>query len=383
MKILFLTFDLGGTASGVISYRIVKELIRKKYDVKIITCTNVTELSENVVICGNLLKESSFIFRLRRLILKKLGYSVYNSNYIWKIRVINKCKLLFNNWLPDLIYGRTTPIEPCEVGVKLARMYNIPVISHFTDPIPAPLEYLPKSNVRSHLLNRASSIISGSDLVSFGNQAMLSYQQSILENNFLEKAFISYDSASVNEMCKLSDACVNILNIVCYGSISGNTRNPTSFYLAVSDLLKTGLKIKVIVYSAPDISIVKKYPFVDFRGRSGYLLEALTEATILLDIDGDDMNPVYISSKLKDYLSVNRPILSITPVGSPSYMLLKGLKTIEVAVNEKDSIVRSIKRLVTRNFSDTDYSERDNLIKMFSPEEVVNNFITKVDMLLK
>jgi len=49
---------------------------------------------------------------------------------------------------------------------------------------------------------------------------------------------------------------------------------------------------------------------------------AIRQADILVSIDADDKDPVFLPSKLLDYLSTDRVVLSISPRGSPAETML-------------------------------------------------------------
>ena len=102
---------------------------------------------------------------------------------------------------------------------------------------------------------------------------------------------------------------------------------------------------------------------------------ALEHSDILVDIDGDDQRPVFISSKLKDYLLINRPILSITPEMSPSEQILKDIDSVATSRNQIEAITSAIRSILDNDYKSWSYDDRSRLIEMFNPSTIADNLL--------
>jgi hypothetical protein len=380
MKILLIIYNLGGTASGIISYRVAKELACQGHEVVVFT-SSVSVLQKitdfEIITHRNLISDSFY-----RRIVSKIGSIIHsqipNINYSWAFYSYLRIKRMLKDWTPDWVYCRTFPIEPCLVGNLLKKNLRLKVLQHFTDPIPAPKEYIKDIRMRVKLEKIVIPILRNADLLSFGTQAMMEYEQSLIPFNILNKSFVSPDIASSNSLRFLSMQESKVVKFVFYGSIYGN-RQPQILFNVIQDLIKMHkYNCEFLIYAPEPKKKIYNYNFIKYLGRINNPIDAFAQSTILVDIDGDDSFPVFISSKLKDYLLVNRPILSITPSNSPVNKLVHDLKTIKTTQNNYESIFKSIQYILASALNDDDYLERNYLIQLFSPESVVNEIIKEL-----
>ena len=238
MNILFITYKIGGTASGKISARVANELSIKGHKVYVVTESvhDSQKVHEDIILseCRNYIKESSFLSRVRIKILTLLKYSAYNSNFIWRIRAYLKSRDIITNNKIDWIIARTTPIDSCLVGLKLKEKTHIKLYSHFSDPLPPPSEKNKK--IRRRFYTETGKIISQSDLISFGTQQMYNYIQSMFEYNFSNKTFVSPDVTDTDNQIELKrDESNNVVKLLFLGNIYGN-RNPNELFAAIKEI---------------------------------------------------------------------------------------------------------------------------------------------------
>lgn len=375
-NIIFVSYSFGDNIPvGVGALRIAKAMIKLGWKLFVITSTDYHSNDSNLIIqkVENFPRLPSRVsFNLSNILQKELYY------YSWekKAKIVIK-NIIKNNQIQG-VYTRATPICVCTIGVFAKKHFRLPLIMHFTDPIPAPKEWSPNPMYRSRMTKQMKEYIEYADYVSFGNERMLSYQEDILLTSLKNRAFVSPDP-SKNSFIMLpeSNKKSNELTLVYLGNIYGN-RNPYNLFEALR--LFSNRSCHFIIYGSrfngtPD--------FIEFRKRTTDVSNALKEADILVDIDGDDKTPVFISSKLKDYLSVNRPILSITPLNSPTRELLANLKTIEIANNTIEDIKNSLVRLANERFYGEDYNERIVVLEKFSAPKIAKGIMDRMDSLCK
>lgn len=383
MKILFLSYSFGGSASGKISARIVNELAALGHHVvSIVAEKNSSEfIADNVtlIICPNILKKNGWGERIRIKVYTMFGLSAYNSHFFWRYRAFKKSNQIINKWEPDWIYARSTPIDPCLIGLKLRKKYGIHLLCHFADPLPSPVNNENQKNgIWYKFLYQTMKIVKDADLVSYGTQQMLDYIQSLLTFSFKDKSFESPDATiDTDRIIDLPSSNKDKIVLVYLGSIYGN-RNPNFLFKAIEKLNQMGYYSEIRIYSQlPNTSVA---PWIKYMGYTNDIFNALSDASILVDLDQDDAVPVFISSKLKDYMIVNRPILSITPPNSPSANLLKDISSVRVVRNTEDQILSAVMELI--NIREFDYSDRLNCIKTFSPAVIVNKIIHEMKSIM-
>lgn len=381
LKILLISYYYGNTASGVISKRVAGQLTKRGHKVIVVTQSEVEVSGEKesgveVVSVKDIWNQGGFISRIIQKI-KRSNY-FYLPNYSWVNKAtIASCRIV-DKYKPDIVYCRTSPEDACYVGYNIHKKYGIPTLQHFSDPVPAPLEYLPCSRKRKSLIKRISEVLKAATIVSYGNESMLKYVEEAVGMNLHEKSFVSPDMASGSEIQYVPAQQRNTIVLVFFGSLYGG-RNPYPLFESIKDLNKNGYKIELQVYSKIGQDVLTIFPFVKSMEYNSNTIEVLSKANILIDLDGDDEIPVFISSKLKDYLLINRPILSITPTESPSRKLLEGLASVRVVENEKEKISKAIIGIMGCPVNDNQYIDRKKLIDYFSPDSVVENLLSEIN----
>ena len=324
---------------------------------------------------------SSHTFIPKRILLWASNiFRVNLITYRWRKKALRESKKLINSFAPDIIYARSTPIMVCEVAAYLKKETGVPVMMHFTDPVPAPIEWDPDLGYRRRMIATMNKILPFADSVSFGNTSMLKYQQSLLSYSFLYKSFVLPDPVRCEKLYDGRRERQEVFSIVYLGALYGN-RNPLPIFDAITNLNNNGHRCELIIY---DINRTNLHvpSFVRFVGRTMDVKTALLNGDLLLDIDGDDTIPVFISSKLKEYLCCCRPILSITPKGSPSRELTEGLKTVFSVTNTCDSIKEQLIKVMDMSFSPILYKERETIIQSFTPQRVSSLINSEMNLLL-
>lgn len=374
-KLLFITYGFGNsTPVGVGAERIVSALANHGFQVYVITSKGVDSTIPNVDIT---IKRNTprLPFKTSSKLSIFLGKELY---YLaWEIKAYFAAKaILYRNQDIVAIYTRAVPISVCPIGIKLKKKFHIPLLMHFTDPIPAPPEWLSDKKSRKRLIKQMQGLLPQANRISFGNRHMLWYEENVLNISLQNKAFISPDpgpsSLTFLPQKKHNDHTINLLFL---GNIYGN-RNPSYLFEAIKQLSTYPIKFYLFGSNRGD------YPeFVVSKGRTDDIISVMQESDILVDIDGNDETPVFISSKLKDYLSVNRPILSITPLNSPSREILCGLSTVGIAINELQEIKKTILKLINTKYSDYDFNERIPILETFSSDQIVLDIIEQIDII--
>lgn len=374
MKILYLTYRFGGTIpTGVTALRVADAMYELGHDLCVISSPLCDKWQTGRhIICNNKPIYPAVVFtKVGNLIQQDLNY------IFWEWRMLHQIDRLLQSWKPDVIYARSSPSAVCYIAAKVAQKYNIPVLMHFTDPIPAPPEWHPNKRYRTRQIKLMEKILPIADKISFGNQAMLDYQHTLLKYDFTHKSFISPDPAPTKEFFYKEKQQHKELVLTFLGSFHGN-RKPETLFKAIDIVNNSGVKCKLRIYD--DKRGIQAPSFIEYVGRTKDVVGAMLDSDILVDVDADDKIPVFVSSKIKDYLNCGRPILSITPNNSPSRQLFSGMKTISLCSNNPIDISTVIIQLSKTNYYQKDYIERKCIIEQFKADvvakEIINQMVT-------
>jgi glycosyltransferase involved in cell wall biosynthesis len=148
MKLLIIAYyyppiNTGGTIRPV---KMGKYLARYGHDVAVLTHTygktgtepgnprviRIRDISYNRERIGIRKKIQWLVLRLYTELLNKLG--IYHSIYTWwKRKVFKNSDAIINQVEPDMIIATYPPVETLEIGLYLAKKYNIALISDFRD----------------------------------------------------------------------------------------------------------------------------------------------------------------------------------------------------------------------------------------------------------
>lgn len=379
MKILLLTerFD-DNIPTGVISKRIADELVNFGNEVVVLSSDLIGKTWKNGrhYICK---KKHIIPARVLLLISNLLGINL--DSFRWRKGMYQISKRIMLEFKPDVVYARSTPISVCQIAAKIKKHYDTRVLMHFTDPVPAPIEWDSNKLYRKRMIHTMNTILPYADRVSFGNSAMLSYQQKLQSYYFLNKSFVSPDPSPQDTLYYDTEYTNKDLVLSYLGSFHGS-RNPNELFKAISMFNKTKGKALLFVYDHNRTGL-RTPDFVSFVGRVDDVKGALLHSSILINLDGDDKEPVFISSKLKEYLCCGRPIISITPQESPSRQITDGLKTVISTTNDCNEIFDAIISFNEQVFSETDFLEREDTISLFSPTRVTKELIKEIEIVIK
>ena len=380
VKILLIVDKFKGRIpTGIISQRIADELISLGNEVVVVSAYNQGEGWTNGEIYR--CRKIRHIFLPRFRLIVSNFFQMNFDSFKWRRAMFELTMHIIEKYRPDVIYARSTPISVCEISAKLSLKTGIPSLMHFTDPVPAPIEWDGNILYRRRMIKTVNKILQVAKKVSFGNAAMLDYVQSLSKYDFKNKAFVSPDPVPTSNFYYTPPTNRSEVYVVYLGSLYGN-RNPKPLIDALDRLNNEGLKIKFEIYDINRVGTILP-SFARFVGRTDNVKCALLASNILIDLDGDDTPPVFISSKIKEYLCCGRPILSITPDNSPSHQMTKSLRTVFHSINETREIEKAIRFILSSSFQESDYEERLTLIQKHTPKVVAEKINEELQSMVK
>lgn len=376
MKILLVSYYFGKCASGNITHRVCNELKQQGHEVYVVTSDSPIK-SVYVYQCKNLISDNSILWRAIQKIYRILIKDEL-KNYNWIKRAYREGCRIINEKEVDCIYCRTSPLEACEVGYKLKKKTGIKTLLHFTDPEPS--EFVIKNKiVLKRAIEHYKTIISSVDLISFGTNEMKLHQENLFGYCFGEKSFVSPDVSRDTTMRFMSKSVEPTKRIIVYLGSFGNYRNPIPLFKAVDSLNEKGVSLQLNIYSKCPRTITYHSDNIVFHGTVVDIDIPLQTADVLVDIDADFENNPYLSSKIKDYIPVNRPILVVSKPNTPVYNLAKNRHSFMLVSNDEYSIEKGLIMSLNYGYNMEKYSDRIELINIFSPRNVVKSLINKLN----
>tara|TARA_B100000579_G_C22829890_1_gene855341 strand:- start:52 stop:1227 length:1176 start_codon:yes stop_codon:yes gene_type:complete len=378
MKILIYSFNLGPktSASGITTHKVILELQKRNHEIYVVTgkCT-YSKYTNNV----SLIKCNPNPLSPAR-VFKKIGNFIgIEINYIfWEMRAYNVTKNLIKKNIPDVIYGRGSPISSLSVASRVSKKFQIPFLAHFADPIPAPYEWLSNKSERNKLIKTITPIIDNANQLSFVTKEMMLYQSDLIGKNISNKSFISPNGINFyNNMTPPDNEKIIVLYL---GSFYGS-RTPDSLLDGFNIFHKKNPNSELHFYGTNKSyieSVINKKNIkinTKFFKYTDKIFEALLKANILVDIDNKIDSQVFLSSKLMDYLSINRFILLITTKGSPSSKIIDRIPktTLKVSYNAEE-VAQGLKEISMKKWDKNIFLEREALSEYF-----ITNIIDKIE----
>jgi len=246
-------------------------------------------------------------------------------------------------------------INPVMVRLKAQRR-NVPWIAQFSDPWAGnPLEVSRLAKLWNRL--HEPRTVRTADFIVHSSRYSLGLMMKNCSAETLSKAEViphAFDDALYPKRPKSRNERITLR----YVGILYGRRSPEPLFVSLRQLLKRRndldglLNVELVGYVAPDMlntAAAKSLPAgtITHVTGVGYLesLEKMYDADILLLIEADVRQNLFLPSKLSDYIGARTPIVGIAPPGS-SEDVLKGLGCWHARPSDIDGIARAIETAV-------------------------------------
>lgn len=306
----------------------------------------------------------------------RLQGSVENNFYLWTRRIARID--LPEAALPDLFYGRAWPHASLVAAYLLAERYDRPLWLHFSDPFPPPNESLPQERFMRDL----QTMVERAAIVTMTNAASVAYQQQFLRFKPGQLQVLPH----VAPTTQYHFSPVDHLHYVYLGAIA--PPRPARLLLqGFKQHLHHNPKARLQFvgsnarHLAPLISELGLAAVVDILPYTSTPARAIEQAAGLLVVEVNKRPAVYTPTKLIDYLLSYKPILALTPQGSPVDDLLRRSTATGLSVNEYtvNALAAGFEQLAKLKPTPKDYAQRIAGMREFSPEGVSQKFATLLE----
>lgn len=383
MKILIITENVGKTAPGIVFERIIYGLACKN-EVDVLTADYDPSIDLSNVSNVFMLNKKKPYPRLNKLFLILLGFNPLDCFFAWKgKRKISKDKIKDY----DLVFSFLSfqHYIGLIIGLYLCREFRKKFAVYSVDAIPAPIGWLKYDRYYRGLQKMVAYYLSEADAFFSSNHQMLEYQLKI----FKPKANLFSDvlyNPSFGDRKHLPQNNEKTKIFVYTGGIYGVRK---------ADYLLKGFEKLVKIY--PDSKLIfvgtqsKSLPLEELNSETLLKIEVhsftkdlshyYNYATALIDIDADLENDVFLSSKMTNYLLIDRIVISETGKNSPSRHMFKGIDSIIQCDHDSDKICEAMIKAIQVKKS-VDFNDRLEVIKLFGLNNVAEELNVKLEQLV-
>jgi glycosyltransferase involved in cell wall biosynthesis len=381
MKILVITENVGRTAPGIVFERLIHglssfhqiDLLTADYDPSI----DLSNL-EKIVIS----KKKEIHPRIFKFFLSFLGVNLFDR--FWAndaVKKINNNTVQYDLVLSFLSFQHYAALI---AGTYFCKKYNVKLAAYSVDAIPAPIGWLNHDRYYLGLDKMIEKYLSKVDAFFSSNPQMLEYQLKKITPKTVFLSDVVYNSGVVNSIEYPKISYVNN-NFLYTGGIYGVRKAeyllqgfeklleeyPDSRLIFVGSHLLASTLLSVKPQTIDKIEIV---PFTKD------LTEYYRKATALIDIDADIENDVFLSSKMTNYIMINRMIISETGTNSPSRHLFKGIDSILQCGHDSDQICEAMKKVIIKKES-IDFSDRKVVMELFDIDNIVSKLNINLNLI--
>ena len=369
MKILVIAEEVGKTATGIVVQKLISGL---------------SQSAEVHLFCGDcFLEDSEINFKIFR---QTFHHEKPQTNHRYYIIFKTDIRNLGWGWkfLPqfngyDLIlsvvsYGHYLPLS---IAKKISSSYGTTSFVYFVDAIPAPFPYLVNNHLRKSVLTHVRHKLTYTKAVFSTCQEMSDYQRSILNLPHIKYAEL-YNPGNRRDIQHYDNSDTGFT--FTYTGQIYNPRNPSylleAFKLFVKDNPEARLCFvgTILIREYLEEHYPELMPVISVLDYQSDLTEVYKHSSCLVDISCEVDPDIYMSSKMVNYFSIDRPILSESSMQSPVRRIFGNIKSVFHCSHSTQSVYEAMCR-IKETASSIDYADRKQLISDFSIESVVGRLL--------
>ena len=370
MEILFITEDIGLTAPGIVYERLIEGL-SKYHDIDLLT----TNYNADIKICNNIIiqkynkiKNDRINYYIDRM---QIGLISTNINYLlWSKKAKRLIKRKYDLIFSFISFSHYLPLI---AGVEIAKNES-KLFVYSVDAIPPPKGWLTDTFLTNGIYKLLKKKFLKVDAFFSSNENMLAYQLQKFEFNSNLINGVIY-TPGPKKILNFSLEKIKYPVFLYTGGIYG-PRKPSFLLNAFKELLKiypnatlefigtTINEIHLKNFTKQERSQVIFHPFTK------NLNSHYERSTALIDIDADLPNDVFLSSKITNYIFVNRIIISETGLNSPSRNIFNNIPSIIQCNHNQNEIYRAF-LMAIELCEKIDFSDRKIVQNIFNIDTIV------------
>lgn len=367
-KILVIASDNAQTAPGKVFHTYINQL-KKNIDI-------------DVIITNDIKKEAIYANLHPRI--ASLSINLFNLNvFDFSLARNISRKILKEDYDIILSMMSSGNFLPLYVGALIKKQdKNIHWLNYCVDAIPPPKGWGLSEWHRHSLKKMFRNQLKMCNKVYASNSTMLEYQLAILGGYYKGTHGILFTLPDIENFTELSDSDTSSFNILYTGGLY-QARRIDKLLIAIDRLVREGININLHLVGTNPINVpllslnlsedtVKS---VVFHPYTSNLISHYETADLLIDIDAEIENDVFISSKFFNYIMVNRLVLCITSRDSPVTRLIhdKNIRDVYISPHDSEEIYKYLKLLITSKEKKSDLIIRDNTFLSESVKSLIND----------
>jgi glycosyltransferase involved in cell wall biosynthesis len=320
MKILLVTYHWCRSATGICVQRIVEGLLELGCAIELFYGSGRPAIQHERLACHQC---AQWPFRPQILFEKISNIVRWDlQNLAWRKRAESAMIKAFRNDGADCIYAVASPVSGLLAGRGASVLTGLPLVTHFMDPIPAPEQWVDNKAYRQRMINSSLSVMNKAERIIFITAEAARYQEK--STGYLLRQKLRIIPNIIPQWTDLGQPSLSPVVMLFFGAFYRN-RKPNSLLDGFRLFLKKTPNARLKVYgTAPEMIL----PQAEARGIEGSVEvcsrtedfnQVFKKASILIDVDAPDKEAVFLSTKILEYLSVNRVILSISTPNSPAW----------------------------------------------------------------
>lgn len=377
MKILVIAQNVGRTAPGIVFERLI-DGVSKYHDVDVLTSDFSPSIPLESIKEKITLKYTKIHLRLMKLLISI--FSVNPLDLIWAMKATKTLKRKGKKY--DIVFSMVSfhHYIPLISGNNISRKIGSKWVVYSVDGIPAPIGWSKNDSYFRGCKRMIRRYLKDVDYIASANEQMLEYQLT----SFSHKQDLIKDVIFVPlpNNCQNIDQLPNVDDEIVFlytGGIYG-ARKVKYVFKAFKKLLEEYPHAKLVFVgskiSPTDLNLLDEQERmqVEVHPYTTNLIPFYERSFALIDIDADLENDIFLSSKIINYISLNRIIISETGMNSPSRKLFNNIPSIIQCNHDADEIYRGMKQTI--KYKDIDFADRKKFIKLFSIGHIITNINT-------
>ena len=373
---------MANLAAGIVFKRIVTAM--QNYAECDIICPNIdNEIHDKIKVipCP---KYKRLPYRIEKRLQSYQGYRIAETCWAEYTYLKVKSDVSRGGYSAILSFVSAANFAPLHLGSRLARKAKLPWIIYSVDAIPAPLTWQPDEELRNKLYRHLNKYIPKAVAFFSANPIMMQYEKDTF-THFQGFSGVILTPCEDNETYNDITEHHNSITFLYAGCIYGPRR---------IDTLLTGFEKYHKKHPQTQLKFVGKLYNTDFAGYEHLLNSGVIErhdfttnisayykdADVLIDLNADIKNDVFLSSKVCNYLSYNKPILTISQDGSPVRTIFSGVRSIVQSHHNAEEIFTAMEK--TAAMIGQPISDRKELQHQFLPDEVAKKLCHGLEVLI-
>lgn len=370
MKILIITQHIGKTAPGIVFEALIEDL-QKKVNLEIWTLNDYSRILIDSPITE--IKEPVIISKRITTYINNLFYCLFGISWIdWFIKI----KIPKSRPNVDIILALCSCHNTASLSIAqtLSKKYNIPIAAYFVDAIPTP-SWWDVSLTNKCTGRYIKRYTKGLLYLASSNNEMLKFQKNFIDSS-CSNTDVLFTPPRYSK--KISFKNQNTVPVFLFTGSCYGLRKPDILLDAFSRIIHKYPKSKLIFVGTNPSAI--RVPreirhLIEFVDYTSDLMPFYEKSCALIDIDACVDNDIFLSSKLTNYLFINRPIICQTGTNSPARNLFSNMNSILVCHHNSDDVYDAMIKCIESEF---DYSERDAFIELFKVQNIADHLIKQL-----